>query len=231
MYKKTKCFAIILSGGTGLRFGSDVPKTLHLLADKPIIIHSLLAFERNYCVDDVCLVVSMHGGYTVDKWIKEYGLSKLTSVVIGGDCRQKSVLNALRALEGAVLEDDIVLIHDGARPLVSDGLISSIIEAAYEESAAVPAVKVTDTIKKVCDGYIEGTVDRENLYSVQTPQGFRYGVIKKAYEEAELKGFTGTDDASLVDLPVRIVMSDSSNIKITEFGDLERANTVRPYKG
>ena len=149
-------------------------------------------------------------------------------VVEGGEHRQNSVANALAALEAA--PDDIVLVHDAVRPLVDDQTINGVIEAVKKYDAAIAGVPAVDTVKQVDrtadSAVVLATVPRERMVMAQTPQGFRFGLLKKAFDEATADGFLGTDEASLIERAggaVHVVMGSARNLKITTPGDLELA--------
>jgi 2-C-methyl-D-erythritol 4-phosphate cytidylyltransferase len=157
-------------------------------------------------------------------------------VVEGGDSRQESVRHALAALDCA--EDDIVLVHDAVRPLIEPAVIRRVIEAVEKHSAAIVGLPALDTIKQVertADGaIITATIPREYIVQAQTPQGFRYGLLQRAFAEAEADGFVGTDEASLVERagsPVFVVLGSASNLKITQPGDLELAEFYLEHRG
>jgi 2-C-methyl-D-erythritol 4-phosphate cytidylyltransferase len=151
-----------------------------------------------------------------------------TVLLEGGENRQKSVANALAGVEAD--PDDVILVHDAVRPFVSPQMIHDVIEAAKKYGAAIVGVPAVDTIKQVErtpeGALIKATIPREKIVMAQTPQGFRYAVLKKAFDEAAGDGFIGTDEASLVERsghPVAVVMGSAQNIKITTPGDLELA--------
>jgi len=147
--------------------------------------------------------------------------------VRGGDRRQDSVWQGFRLLATAAPE--VVLVHDGARPLVTAGLISRVIAAARADGAAVPVLAVEDTIKEVREGRVAATIDRTFLARAQTPQGFRYDILKRALDAARKDRFTGTDEAALVEragLPVTAVAGDPRNIKITTPVDIPIAEAL-----
>ncbi len=142
----------------------------------------------------------------------------------GGDTRQHSIYNALCAVKG-----ELVLIHDGARPFVTPKQISDVAEALYENDAAALGIPVTDTIKTVENGYITGTVDRSALVSIQTPQGFKTEIIKKAHEIAKNNGLSVTDDCALcenIGIKIKVVCGSPSNIKLTTPDDLKLAKAI-----
>ena len=208
---------IIVAAGSASRMGG-VNKILAPLAGKPVICHTLLAFNENPAISDIVLVTREDMVLNLQKIADEYGFLKVTDVITGGSCREDSVKNGFERL---IKNPEIktVLIHDGARPLVRQEVINRVINAAEEFSAVVPAVPVKDTIKKIgVLGRVEQTVERENLVNIQTPQGFEVETFKTALEKAgeDLSRFT--DDASIAEaagFPVYTVMGDYKNIKIT----------------
>jgi len=217
-----KNVAIIPAGGLGRRMGCDIFKQYLVLDDVPVLVHTLSKFERVSIIDDVILVVPEdYVEYSRIAIVEKYNLSKVRSVLAGGKERQDSVKRGLDTVDD---NTDIVVIHDGVRPFVSEELISASVTAAMEDGAVAVGVPVTDTVKSVDgDRFIERTVDRKSLWSAQTPQTFRMNVIKKAYEKAYDDNFYGTDDASLVErigINVRMIMGSYDNIKITTPEDL-----------
>lgn len=217
-----KNVAIIPAGGLGRRMGCDLFKQYLVLDGIPVLVHTLSKFERASIIDDVILVVPEdYVEYSKSAIVEKYDLSKVGSVLAGGRERQDSVK---RGLDKVGDKTDIVVIHDGVRPFVSEELINVSVAAALEDSAVALGVPVTNTVKSVgSDGFIEKTVDRKSLWSAQTPQTFRREVIKKAYEKAYDDNFYGTDDASLVErigINVRMIMGSYDNIKITTPEDL-----------
>ncbi len=213
---------IIVAAGSASRMGG-VNKILTSIMGKPVICHTVSAFNKNPLVSDIVLVTRDDMVLDLQKIADEYGLLKVTDVITGGDCREESVK---KGFERLAKNQNIktVLIHDGARPLVSEQVINRVINAAEEFSAAVPAVPVKDTIKKIGTlGRVEQTVERENLVNIQTPQGFSVETFKTALEKAgeDLSHFT--DDASIAEaanIPVYTVMGDYKNIKITTPEDI-----------
>ena len=188
---------------------------------------TLGVFQECVEVDDIVLVVQARQTSRAETLIRERGYSKVTAVVPGGEHRQDSVRSGLSAIPSA---SDIVVIHDGARPLITEPIISASIEAARMDGAAIAAVPVIDTIKSSEDGrFIAGTLDREKLHAVQTPQTFAREVILAAYDRAYAEGYIGTDDASLVERmgkPVRIVAGSYENIKVTTPADVGHAEAI-----
>lgn len=191
-------------------------------AGKPLLAHTLSAFELCGLVDDIVLVVAGHEIDYAREIAERYGIHKLRAVVAGGGHRQESVERGLLALDPST---SIVAVHDGARPLVRQETIRAAIETAREMGAAVAAVPVVDTIKMAgTDGIVTATPDRSTLWSIQTPQTFEKSLLIEAYRQARADGFLGTDDASLVERlghPVKLVQGAYDNIKVTTPLDLE----------
>ncbi len=202
--------------------GGNVPKQFLPLDGIPVLVHTLRAFQRSPLIDEIFLVVP-EADITAASHdiVEEYGLSKVTSVLAGGAERQDSVANALLRVRD---DHGIVLVHDGVRPFVTGELIRQVAAAAEKHGAAVAGIPIKDTMKRVgAAGVVVETVDREGLWLAQTPQAFHRQVICAAYEEAALDGFSGTDDASLVErmgVSVRMTPGDHDNIKITTPDDL-----------
>ena len=206
-------------------------KQFNQLAGTPILIHTTRAFAAVDEVTEIWIAlreneVEGFGERLADE--VKAGLKKSVTMVIGGEHRQESVANALNAITAA--PDDIVLVHDAVRPLVTPEIIHDVIEAAKKYGAAIAAMPAIDTVKQVertSEGAIvKATIPRAGVVLAQTPQGFHYSVIKKAFDEAATDGFTGTDEASLAERsghPVAVVMGSPRNIKITNPGDMELA--------
>ena len=222
-----KVYAVVPAGGVGSRMRSAIPKQFMDINDRPMISYVLRAFEESL-VDGIIIAVSDEYRDFLEKIIKEYDISKFTCFVQNGSERVYSVKNGLEKLSG----DDIVLIHDAARPMVTSGLINSCIDSVKKYKACITAVPVKDTIKEVSEGVITGTPDRIRLFAAQTPQCFRVKVLRDAYGKWEEEGkmFIPTDDASLVerysDVSVRIIEGDERNIKVTTPGDIKVAETI-----
>ena len=215
--------AVIVAAGSGNRFGSDIPKQFIEILGKPILIHTLEQFENCSTIDGMILVLSENEIVKFSKIIEKYNLEKPLKIVSGGETRAESVANGLNAIDSQKCE--IVAVHDGARPLVSVREISETVETAKKEGAACLVGKVTDTIKRVSDGKIVETVDRENLRRALTPQAFKYEVLKKAFEQNAI-GEIATDECFFVEklgYEIAIVEGSARNIKITTTEDFEIA--------
>jgi len=206
----------------GRRMGASMNKQYLLLDGKPILAHTLDLFQQADFIDEILVVVPADEiEYCRIQVVEKYGLNKVKQVVAGGAERQNSVLNGLRALD--CQDEDVVLIHDGVRPFVPLSVVQHSIEMALEYDGALVAVPVKDTVKIVKDAFVAATPEREAIWLAQTPQTFRYKIIRAAHERAKTDGFSGTDDASLLEKiggKVHVVIGDYRNIKITTPDDL-----------
>jgi 2-C-methyl-D-erythritol 4-phosphate cytidylyltransferase len=213
--------AIIVAGGSGKRMPGDLSKQYLLLDNIPILAHTLKKFDSVVSLGGIILAVpSDDVDYVRNSIVDRYHITKVDNIIAGGKERQDSVKNGLHLASD---DNDIVIIHDGVRPFVSQNLIDSVIEKAMETGAAVTGIPVKDTVKKVDKGTIITTLKREDLWLAQTPQAFRTDIIKKAYEKAYEDGFYGTDDAAVVErmgIPVEMIQGSCDNIKITVPEDL-----------
>ena len=237
--EQVKKAAIVLAAGHGKRMHSKVAKQYLLLNGEPVLVHALRAFEMSG-MDTIILVTGADEVEFCRKDIVEtYGFSSVKQVVPGGKERYDSVWNGLCALKAAGFpEDGIVLIHDGARPLVDGEIIARAVDGACSYSACVAAMPVKDTIKVAdADGFSESTPDRSTLWQIQTPQAFRFELIYRAYEKIFAPGADRshiTDDAMVVELmtdtKVKFVEGSYSNIKVTTPEDMVIAEALL-YKG
>jgi 2-C-methyl-D-erythritol 4-phosphate cytidylyltransferase len=216
------------------------PKQFLALNGIPILIHSLRAFASVQRVTAIFVAVRKPEVERVEaqiaEYAAEYGLAGRVHVVEGGDNRQESVSHALAALEADA--DDIVLVHDAVRPLIDAATIDRTIDAVIEFGAAIVGLPAVDTIKQVertaHGALVTSTIPREFVVLAQTPQGFRFGLLQKAFAEATADGFIGTDEASVVEragLPVAVVHGSQVNLKITQPGDLELAEFYLRQRG
>ncbi len=225
---KPKTTAILLAGGKGLRMGDDIPKQFLPLAGRPVVLHSLEKFEGSDWVHEIVLVLPEgHRDFFKRHVLKEQNFSKLKKQIVGGITRQDSSYEGFKSLDSF---PDVVIVHDVARPLVSSQVIEECIRVAYQEGASLAAKQASDTIKE-CDkdGKVLNTHDRKKIFIAQTPQAFRYEILKKALESAYEDHFQGTDEASLVERighPVKVVATQSSNIKLTQPEDFLFAEAI-----
>jgi 2-C-methyl-D-erythritol 4-phosphate cytidylyltransferase len=235
-----KVFVIIPAAGLGTRMASphapkakkkSPSKQFKELGGVPILVHTLRKFAAFAEVHE--LVVALRKNEIADfrtQLEKQYPeiLRKRLQLVEGGEHRQDSVASALRVVDAA--NDDLVLVHDGVRPFVTPTTIAEVIAAAQKYGAAIAGLPAVDTVKQVertAEGaLIKTTIPRASVVMAQTPQGFRYDILKKAFDDAAADGFVGTDEASLIEragLPVAVVMGSPQNLKITTPMDMELA--------
>lgn len=215
--------AIIVAAGSGQRFAGSKPKQFVNLLGKPLIIHTLERFESCPVVDQIVLVLSEEGREYFEQIKNQFEISNLKSIITGGATRSESVKNGLDAI--AANDQDIVAIHDGARPLVSIDEIARTIETAKQTGAACLVAEVTDTIKEIEGDHIARTINRSRLRRALTPQAFRYDILMKAFEGVDLSESI-TDECYLVEqLGVKIALVEGSgrNIKITRTEDVTLA--------
>lgn len=210
-----------MAGGKSERMGVEIDKAFLSLGTKPVVVYSLFAFEKCRDIDEVILVVRKDRIEAARQAVRMFGCNKVKKVIAGGVLRQQSVMNGMNEIGEEV---EIVVVHDGARPCVTSELISQTVASAKQHGSGVAAVKITDTVKSVDKGMIiSETVDRTKLWLVQTPQAFNCELLKKAFAHVEKKKIKVTDEAAAVELVssgVRLVVSSSSNIKITTPDDL-----------
>lgn len=219
--------AIIPAAGAGVRFGGAVKKQFIALNGLPILSHTLRALAASKALSAIIVVVPPGEELRGRKALELARIDLETEVVPGGQARQDSVYIGLQR---AKAETDLVLIHDGVRPFVSREVVLATIEAAKEWGAAIAAVPVIDTIKRVdTDGFVVETLQREQLWSVQTPQVFRYALLMRAHRAIREGGIVATDDAALVERiggMVKVVRGSYENLKITSEEDLPLADLI-----
>jgi 2-C-methyl-D-erythritol 4-phosphate cytidylyltransferase len=217
-----------MAAASGARVVPAASKQFTELDGTPILVHTLRKFAAVPQVREIVLALRQPEAAAFQERLAREKLGKPVRLVEGGEHRQESVAHALAAVKAA--DDDVILVHDAVRPFVDNEIIRNVIEAAAHHGAAIAAVPAVDTIKQVertADGaVIRATIPRAQIVMAQTPQGFRYDVLKKAFAESSADGFTGTDEASLVERSghdVVVVMGSPRNIKITTPADLELA--------
>lgn len=217
---------VVLAAGQGRRMGAGENKVLLDLAGAPVIVHTLRVFETDPSCKGIVLVIRNDEKEQFRALVEDYRLKKVRTFAEGGKERQESVRSGLAVIK--MDQEEIVLIHDGARPFITHREIARVTEAAAESGAALLAVPVKDTIKQVTDFTVERTLERKSLWAAQTPQAFRLFLIRRAHQESLETHFMGTDDVSLVEqmgLPVKIVEGSYRNIKLTTPEDLVIAQT------
>jgi 2-C-methyl-D-erythritol 4-phosphate cytidylyltransferase/2-C-methyl-D-erythritol 2,4-cyclodiphosphate synthase len=223
-----KTVAIIPAGGAGKRLKAHVAKQYLFLDHMPVLVRTLKVFQKSKVIDNIILALPPDDLVSVrQELIDKYGLTKITTVVAGGKERQDSVRNCLATINGKC---DVVVIHDAVRPFVTQELIRQVITAAKIAGAAAAGVKAKDTIKETKkDNMVAATIPRQNLWLTQTPQAFKFELLKEAYKSAYDEKFYGTDDASLVERigkKVKMIEGSYENIKITTQEDILIADAL-----
>jgi len=228
-----KAIAIVPAAGVGRRFDPETIKTFVPLDDMPVLAHTIKRLHNEEAVHEILPVLrkeDIDSGYEM---AKEFNFTKVNQIAAGGVERQDSIFNALKLLEEREIPlpgETLILIHDGARPLIPKGLIKMLAEEIENFDAVVPGIQVKDTLKEVSpNGTVVSTLDRSVIRAVQTPQAFKFKTIKTAYERACSDQFYATDDAALVERmggKVKIIEGDENNIKITTREDLKMAEDI-----
>jgi 2-C-methyl-D-erythritol 4-phosphate cytidylyltransferase len=217
--------AVILAAGKSERLNEiNVPKQLYVVNNVPLFLYSVLTFNQLDEIDYIYLVTNEECLPLIEKYLKIYTIEKLKGVILGGATRQQSVYLALKHLDKIAKGDDIILIHDAARPLVDKETILANIEGVKIFEAVTTAIKVNDTVFNVKDDHVDHIVDRSCLYQAQTPQSFNYRLIKKAHEMAIDKMVVANDDSALVrelGYEVHVVKGSTTNFKVTTIDDIK----------
>jgi 2-C-methyl-D-erythritol 4-phosphate cytidylyltransferase len=238
---RMKVIVIIPAAGLGTRMApagkkAAASKQFFEINGTPIIIHTLRVFARNQQVSQIVVALRKNEMEQFGRQLEKEKIAAKVEMVEGGDHRQQSVGNALAQLKAAA--DDVVLVHDAVRPFVDDEIIASVVREVEKHGAAIAGLPAVDTIKQVeraAEGaLITSTIPRAHVVQAQTPQGFRYELIKRAFDSATADGFIGTDEASLVERlgeSVWVVMGSARNIKITTPADLELAEFLMKISG
>jgi len=215
--------AIIPAAGTGVRMGSGTPKQFLALEGVPIFVHTLRKFSFSDVVDEIHLAVRPEDMERARQDLEREHFAKPVRLVTGGPSRQETVA---RALAHASPGTDLVVVHDAVRPFVELEMIRRVTEAARKEGAAILGILSIDTVKQVERQAIVGTIPRERIVLAQTPQAFRYSILREAFDRAATDGFNGSDESSLVErlgYAVIVLMGSDRNIKITKPSDLPLA--------
>ncbi len=223
--KRPTCGVVIVAAGSASRM-EGIDKTMALLGDKPVLYHTIAKFTACKLVDQVVVVTREDLVEQVEAWQKLPQLAKLTAVVKGGADRAESVLLGLSNVEKSM---DLVAVHDGARPLVSQEIIEKTIQKAAETGAAAPAIPVKDTLKMVEQDTVHSTLNRDKLRAVQTPQVFDRELLIGALYKVKTENLTVTDDCSAVEqigMKVHLIPGSEENLKITTPLDLKIAKIV-----
>lgn len=221
------CTAIIAAAGNSSRMQKEINKQFVEIIGKPIIAYSMQPFQDCTLIDEIIIITKEEYIMHCNKIVEEFNLNKVKKIVVGGDSRQKSVYNGLKEITS---QTDIVLVHDGARPLVTIEDIECSILECLEHKAVVVGTKVQETVKIIDQNqYITSTPDRNILWTAHTPQTFDYKLLMDAYNKAFDHGFLSTDDSSLVErlgYKVKIIEGNGENIKVTTEKDLHIVKSI-----
>ncbi|WP_075620309.1 2-C-methyl-D-erythritol 4-phosphate cytidylyltransferase [Paenisporosarcina indica] len=211
---------VLPAAGSGKRMNAGHNKLFLTLRDKPILIHTLEVFEKDENCTGIWLAVKPEEREIIQDMLKQYHITKVKGLPAGGEERQHSVYACIQA---AGNESELILVHDAARPFIEPSVIAQLTNAAQKNGAAIAGVKVKDTMKRVHNNVIEETVDREQLWMIQTPQAFQTSILINAQKQAAQDDFLGTDESMLVErlgIAVHVVESTYDNVKMTTREDL-----------
>jgi len=228
MTGRARCLGVVIpAGGLGTRIGGRTPKQFRRLGVAPILALTVGHFRRHPAVG--AIVVAAPAGHVARaRALLAGGRGPALTVVPGGATRQESVRLGLEALRPDL---GLVVVHDAVRPFITRRLIDAVLDAARRAGASTCGLPIAETVKRVRERLVEATVDRARLWTIQTPQAFRAALLREAHDKARRDGFTGTDDAMLVERlghDVRVVPGSPDNVKITTAQDLRRARGRRP---
>jgi len=223
--KPPTCTAVIVAAGLSQRCkGED--KLFFLISGKPVLAYTIESFQECKMVNEIIIVAREEKYEYISDMCQKYGFDKVEKIMKGGESRTGSVINGVFA---ASTKSRFIAIHDGARPCADAQLVNRTITAAVKYNAAAPATKITSTVKKVNASVISETVERDDLYEIQTPQVFRAEIIKAALTNVMKKSIPVTDDCKAVELlgvPIYVVEGSRRNIKITDAADLHRVESM-----
>lgn len=217
---------VIPAGGAGLRSGLPKPKQYVKVNGKELIVYTLMNFQKCKFIDEIVIAASVQYFKLLNKLIEKYKLSKVTSVIEGGKERQDSVFNALFSLN--TNSNDLILVHDAARPLLPASVLENAVKLAEEKGNAVVALKAKDTLVKGAQS-IDSYINRDEIYQIQTPQIFKASILKKAMLEAQKNNFYGTDESMLVKrIGKKVYLSEGSslNFKVTTKEDFSLFKSI-----
>ena len=220
--------AMVPAGGTGTRMGNEIPKQFLQLGGVPLLIHALRVLESSKAIAEIVVVVPEDAvTYCQQELLPQFPLSKVSTVTAGGARRQDSVWNGVQAVDERT---KIVVVHDAVRPFVTGTMIEEVVDGARTHGAAIVAIPLHDTVKRAApDGMIETTLDRQRLWSAQTPQAFNVELLREAHRSSQEAGIDATDDAFMVEQighRVAIVNGSPDNIKVTRPEDLVRGESI-----
>jgi len=216
-----KTYAIIPAGGLGLRAGTATPKQYINFSSKPLLAYTLDVFQNCEKVDEIIIPIQTKYFELLENIVESFNYTKVTKIIEGGNTRQNSVSNALSSI--SPLSNDIIIVHDAVRPLLSKKLLETALNSAEISDSIVTAIKAKDTLINGSE-FINNYIERGNIYYVQTPQIFKYYILKEAFDIADEQNFLGTDESMLVKnagFNVKIVEGSNLNFKVTTKDDLE----------
>lgn len=216
-----RTIAVIPAGGQGKRFGCEVPKQYQKIHGKELIAYTLEVFQKSASIDEIVVAAQPEYFELLNRLAAEYKFTKLKSLVNGGKERQDSVFNAITSIKAD--QEDLIAVHDAARPLLSQEILTEAIKQAEEFHSVLVCIKARDTLLKG-EEFVSSFLDRNEVYYAQTPQVFEYGILRKALEDAFKCNFYGTDESMLVTragFKVKIVEGSVLNFKITTRPDFE----------
>ncbi len=220
--------AVVPAGGSGTRMGNEIPKQFLQLSGVPLLIHALRVLESSRTITEIVVVVPEDAVTSCrDELLPQFAFSKVSKVTAGGARRQDSVRNGLQAVDERTT---IVVVHDAVRPFVTGAMVEQVVDGARTHGAAIAAIPLHDTVKRAApDGMIETTLDRQRLWSAQTPQAFKVELLREAHRSSRQSGVEATDDAFLVEQighHVAIVHGSPDNIKVTRPEDLVMGEAI-----
>lgn len=214
---------VVPAGGSGTRLGLRTPKQFLRLAAAPILVTTVRRLIEHPAVRFVVVAAPAAHLERTRRLLRQPGRGPTVEIVAGGEARQDSVWRGLVRVPD---DAEIVIVHDAVRPFITRQLVDAVVGAALATGAAICARPIAETVKRVRDGLVEATIDRQGLWAVQTPQAFRTALLREAHEKARQDGVVATDDAMLVERlghPVRVIEGPAANVKITTLEDLRRA--------
>ena len=220
--------AVVPAAGCGTRMGNETPKQFLQLGDVPLLVHVLRVFESSRTISEIVVVVPPDGVTSCrEDFLPPFAFSKISTVTAGGARRQDSVWNGLQAVDKRT---KIVVVHDAVRPFVTGAMVEDVVDGARTHGAAIVAIPLHDTVKRAApDGMIDTTLDRQRLWSAQTPQAFDVELLREAHRSSQEAGVEATDDAFLVERlghRVSIVNGSPDNIKVTRPEDLVMGEAI-----
>lgn len=218
-----KFYVIIPASGSGVRYGSKLPKQFIRIDGKEIIAYTLQKFNSLKSVDSIVIATQKKYINKLRRLVKKNKFQKVCNIIEGGKTRHDSVLNGLKVLRPD--KNDFIIVHDAVRPFITVKKIRELMKEVKDCNAVIPGLRINDTTKEVSrNNIIRKTIPRENLWIVQTPQLFRYDILKKAFKKADENKFKGTDESSIVEYAgykVKIIEGEKTNIKITTKEDIK----------